>query len=73
MAAEYTDTDKMAAYDTVQDSDISPPRIDEADCEKHGATSDSNPLPDLKRKLRSRHLQMIAIGVSVPPGTLTRC
>lgn len=32
------------------------------DVEKHGATPQSLPLPDLKRKLKSRHLQMIAIG-----------
>lgn len=34
----------------------------DVDCEKHGASRESNPLPDLKRKLKSRHLQMIAIG-----------
>lgn len=32
------------------------------DYEKHGAGPESSPLPDLKRKLKSRHLQMIAIG-----------
>lgn len=34
------------------------------DVEKHGANRESLPLPDLKRKLKSRHLQMIAIGLS---------
>lgn len=34
------------------------------DVEKHGANRESLPLPDLKRKLKSRHLQMIAIGMS---------
>lgn len=34
----------------------------EIDYEKHGAQREANPLPDLKRKLKSRHLQMIAIG-----------
>lgn len=37
---------------------------DDPDIEKHGAGRESNPLPDLKRKLKSRHLQMIAIGWS---------
>jgi amino acid transporter len=32
------------------------------DVEKHGAGPESLPLPALKRKLKSRHLQMIAIG-----------
>ena len=34
------------------------------DVEKHGANRESLPVPDLKRKLKSRHLQMIAIGWS---------
>lgn len=34
------------------------------DVEKHGANRESLPVPDLKRKLKSRHLQMIAIGLS---------
>lgn len=42
----------------------SSPGLDEADYEKYGAGRESNPLPDLKRKLKSRHLQMIAIGMS---------
>lgn len=36
----------------------------DVDYEKHGAGRESSPLPDLKRKLKSRHLQMIAIGES---------
>lgn len=35
---------------------------DDVDYEKYGASRESNPLPELKRKLKSRHLQMIAIG-----------
>lgn len=38
------------------------PADDDQDYEKYGANRDSNPMPDLKRKLKSRHLQMIAIG-----------
>jgi amino acid transporter len=34
----------------------------DVDYEKAGAGRESNPLPDLKRRLKSRHLQMIAIG-----------
>ncbi|KAJ9316338.1 hypothetical protein DTO271D3_3351 [Paecilomyces variotii] len=41
---------------------------DDADIEKHGAGRESNPLPDLKRKLKSRHLQMIAIGGTIGTG-----
>lgn len=37
------------------------------DVEKHGANRESLPVPDLKRKLKSRHLQMIAIGLSFYP------
>lgn len=34
-----------------------------SDVEKYGANRKSLPVPDLKRKLKSRHLQMIAIGM----------
>lgn len=40
----------------------SSPGLNELDYEKHGAGRESTPVPDLKRKLKSRHLQMIAIG-----------
>lgn len=61
MGAEYTEGDKMAAEDPIQVAPASPPPY-VVDCEKHGAKPDSNPLPDLKRTLKSRHLQMIAMG-----------
>ncbi|PLB43110.1 putative arginine transporter [Aspergillus steynii IBT 23096] len=44
------------------------PDVHDVDCEKHGASRESNPLPDLKRKLKSRHLQMIAIGGTIGTG-----
>lgn len=44
----------------------------DVDYEKHGASRESNPLPDLKRKLKSRHLQMIAIGEYQLPYPSTR-
>lgn len=49
----------------------SPPQENsyEVDYEKYGANRDSNPMPDLKRKLKSRHLQMIAIGKSTTMNT----
>jgi hypothetical protein len=56
---------KMLNDEPVQVYDNSPPPTsNDLDCEKHGASRQSNPLPDLKRKLKSRHLQMIAIGES---------
>jgi hypothetical protein len=59
------DKGKMLNDESVQIYDNSPPpNSDDLDCEKHGASRQSNPLPDLKRKLKSRHLQMIAIGES---------
>ncbi|EAW14678.1 putative arginine transporter [Aspergillus clavatus NRRL 1] len=45
-----------------------PTASNDFDCEKHGASRESNPLPDLKRKLKSRHLQMIAIGGTIGTG-----
>lgn len=60
---EYHD-DKFIA-----ESNVTEPHFDATsggmhDVEKHGAGRDSLPVPDLKRKLKSRHLQMIAIGLS---------
>lgn len=51
---------KMSAEMPVQVQAQSPAY--DIDYEKHGAQREANPLPDLKRKLKSRHLQMIAIG-----------
>ena len=39
--------------------------LNESDYEKHGAGPESTPVPDLKRRMKSRHLQMIAIGASL--------
>ncbi|KAI9041706.1 putative arginine transporter [Aspergillus affinis] len=50
------------------DSTNASPDLQDVDCEKHGAGRESNPLPDLKRKLKSRHLQMIAIGGTIGTG-----
>jgi amino acid transporter len=62
-AASHGGKTKMIDNEAVQVTAAqSSPGFDEADCEKHGAGRESNPLPDLKRKLKSRHLQMIAIG-----------
>ncbi|KAF3396511.1 Arginine permease [Penicillium rolfsii] len=67
--APWSDKEKMASegpimqvqpQDAVNQYDV--------DYEKHGAGRESNPLPDLKRKLKSRHLQMIAIGGTIGTG-----
>ncbi|KAJ5099270.1 hypothetical protein N7532_006271 [Penicillium argentinense] len=42
--------------------------FEDVDYEKYGASRESNPLPELKRKLKSRHLQMIAIGGTIGTG-----
>ncbi|PWY79548.1 amino acid permease [Aspergillus heteromorphus CBS 117.55] len=58
---------KMMPDEAVQVQAMNPSSdLNDIDCEKHGASRESNPLPDLKRKLKSRHLQMIAIGESPP-------
>lgn len=68
MAAERADKEKIYNDEPIQvHTEPSPEGFNEVDCEKHGANRESNPLPDLKRKLKSRHLQMIAIGMSTAP------
>ncbi|PYH98358.1 amino acid permease [Aspergillus ellipticus CBS 707.79] len=60
---------KMTPDETVQVQAMNPSSdLNEIDCEKHGASRESNPMPDLKRKLKSRHLQMIAIGGTIGTG-----
>ncbi|KKK19123.1 hypothetical protein P175DRAFT_0479483 [Aspergillus ochraceoroseus IBT 24754] len=60
--------DKMPNEEAVQLPAPPANGIDDLDCEKYGAGPESNPLPDLKRKLKSRHLQMIAIGGTIGTG-----
>jgi amino acid transporter len=71
------DADKVAAYPSSQDEktmmssgqDVASDNNNAlSDVEKHGATPQSLPVPDLKRKLKSRHLQMIAIGGTIGTG-----
>ncbi|RAL02023.1 putative arginine transporter [Aspergillus ibericus CBS 121593] len=63
------DKGKMAPEESVQVQSMSPSTdLNDIDCEKHGASRESNPMPDLKRKLKSRHLQMIAIGGTIGTG-----
>lgn len=65
VAADATEKGKSATEEPVMvDVHDSPHDSSNEDVayEKHGASRESNPLPDLKRKLKSRHLQMIAIG-----------
>lgn len=63
--------EEAAITPTTARSSTESPR-DASQVEKYGAGPESSPLPDLKRKLKSRHLQMIAIGkynlVSFPKG-----
>ncbi|OOF94433.1 hypothetical protein ASPCADRAFT_208939 [Aspergillus carbonarius ITEM 5010] len=60
---------KMVPEETVQVQSMNPSSdLNDIDCEKHGASRESNPMPDLKRKLKSRHLQMIAIGGTIGTG-----
>jgi amino acid transporter len=72
------DADKVAAYPSSQDEktmmssgqDVASDNNNAlSDVEKHGATPQSLPVPDLKRKLKSRHLQMIAIGGPSSPSS----
>ncbi|KAL4801550.1 amino acid permease/ SLC12A domain-containing protein [Aspergillus unguis] len=69
-AASYSAKEKMVNDESVQvtAAQQSSSGLDDADYEKYGAGPESNPLPDLKRKLKSRHLQMIAIGGTIGTG-----
>lgn len=58
-----TNKGKMSTELPVQVPESGPGAYD-VDYEKYGAQREANPLPELKRKLKSRHLQMIAIGES---------
>lgn len=70
----WSEKDKMESEGPImqmQQQQNSPDDRYDVDYEKHGASRESNPLPDLKRKLKSRHLQMIAIGESQTFGPST--
>lgn len=73
MGADEASKEQIGVEDRIQvdsdKTDSSPSDVNELDCEKHGANRESNPLPDLQRKLKSRHLQMIAIGALIPIGS----
>lgn len=60
----WSEKGKLDAEGTIMQQQQPPDDRYDVDYEKHGAGRESNPLPDLKRKLKSRHLQMIAIGES---------
>lgn len=65
--APWSDKTKMVSEGPIMDSQpqeypVNVNAYDDVDYEKYGASRESNPLPELKRKLKSRHLQMIAIG-----------
>lgn len=60
-SAPWTEKGKMDSEVPVQVAQ-NPVDTYNVDYEKHGAQREANPLPELKRKLKSRHLQMIAIG-----------
>lgn len=60
--SEGKECEKSVNEPTFRDSSLHSAQKFGDDIEKHGAGPESSPLPDLKRKLKSRHLQMIAIG-----------
>jgi amino acid transporter len=63
--APWSDKPKMVSESPImepQPQEQPTHAYDDVDYEKYGASRESNPLPELKRKLKSRHLQMIAIG-----------
>ncbi|OGE57243.1 hypothetical protein PENARI_c002G04555 [Penicillium arizonense] len=66
-SAPWTEKGKMDSEVPVQVAQ-NPVDTYDVDYEKHGAQREANPLPELKRKLKSRHLQMIAIGGTIGTG-----
>lgn len=71
--APWSDKTKMVSEGPIMDSQpqeypVNVNAYDDVDYEKYGASRESNPLPELKRKLKSRHLQMIAIGGTIGTG-----
>jgi amino acid permease len=72
MADQCNEKDKIAHNDPSQlDTDISAQQFSDADCEKHDDVHQSSTdAPRLERRLKSRHLQMIAIGASVQHTTI---
>ncbi|KAJ5105116.1 hypothetical protein NUU61_002463 [Penicillium alfredii] len=59
---------KMDSHGPMTQVQAQTPTSYDVDYEKYGASRESNPLPDLKRRLKSRHLQMIAIGGTIGTG-----
>ncbi|KAJ5404100.1 hypothetical protein N7509_003971 [Penicillium cosmopolitanum] len=69
--APWSDKPKMVSESPImepQPQEHPAQAYDDVDYEKYGASRESNPLPELKRKLKSRHLQMIAIGGTIGTG-----
>ncbi|CAI7659106.1 unnamed protein product [Penicillium pancosmium] len=69
--APWSDKPKMVSESPImepQPQEQPAHAYDDVDYEKYGASRESNPLPELKRKLKSRHLQMIAIGGTIGTG-----
>lgn len=64
MADQGNEKDKIAHNDPSQlDTGVSAQQFSDVDCEKHDDVHQSGTeAPRLERRLKSRHLQMIAIG-----------